>query len=191
MWRLLLSLWKLVVLSFHVRLVFWFMFLFSIFSTYFQDKNKTKQKQKTAGPRYIVWQHSEWTATCAALKKPSMGSRVVLRCPVSLCSQLTPVCFLLFSLCSAERVQEKEIWNIQSSTMLCRPCFTRTGISSNKCTPCCFFMLFFKIPKDMFWHIWSCFVFMLCCSLCSIKTKSWWFFEVFVMLEDIGKRNER
>lgn len=48
-------------------------------------------------------------ATCATLKKPIVGSRVVLLCPVSLYSQLTLVCFPLFSLSSGETVQEEEI----------------------------------------------------------------------------------
>lgn len=58
--------------------------------------------------RYLC-HHQNPPATRATLKKPSVGSRVVLLCPVPLYSQLTPVCFPLFSLYSGKRVQEKEI----------------------------------------------------------------------------------
>lgn len=56
-------------------------------------------------------------AACATAKKPGAGSRVVFRCPVSLYSQLTPVCFLLFSLSSGGKgnIKQSEQYNAEQN----------------------------------------------------------------------------
>lgn len=76
-----------------------------------------------------------------------------------------------------------------------RTLLTHIGISSNKCKHSMLFLYaFFVFLFLCFWHIRSCFVFLLCCSLLlsSMKTKSyilytwfyfywaWCFFGVFV-----------
>lgn len=90
-------------------------------------------------------------ATCVTLKEPVVGSRVIFLCPVSLYSQLTPVCFPPFSVSSGETIQEKEIYFSQSCTMTSRCCRPTLASAQPKRILCyCCMAFFFLLPKPFF-----------------------------------------